>query len=77
MDWEGFNDWDWGGFMDIKKLVIHKLDLDNFHRLTEHILIFFIKTFVTCLGYYPSPMLCPPILDGPAAQNIGRSLLPG
>jgi len=54
MDWEGFDDWDWEGFTDVRNIGIH--------RLTVRILIFFIRSFVTRLGYYPSSMLCPPIL---------------
>ena len=72
MDWEGFDDWDWGGFTDVKKLVIRKLDVDDFRRLMEHILIFFIKTFVTRLSYYPSSMLCPLILDGPRCTKYRK-----
>ena len=65
MDWEAFNKWDWEGFMDVRNMGINKLTLNNFARLTVCILTFFIYTFVTRLGYYPSPMLCPPILAGP------------
>ena len=51
--------------MDIRNMGINKLTLNDFTRLTVHILTFFIYTFVTHLSYYPSPMLCPPILAGP------------
>ena len=64
MDWEAFDEWDWEGFTDIRNMGINKLTLNNFARLTVRILTFFINTFVTQLGYYPSPMLCPPILTG-------------
>jgi hypothetical protein len=70
MDWEGFDDWDWEGFKDVKGMAINKkLSLTDFRTLTVRILIFFIKTFVTRLGYYPSPMLCPPILANPCCTK--------
>jgi len=62
MDWEGFDDWDWEGFTDVRNMGINKLSVKDFRKLTMRILIFFIKSFVTHLGYYPSPILCPPIL---------------
>jgi hypothetical protein len=65
MDWEAFDEWDWEGFTDVRHMGINKLTLNDFARLTVRILTFFIYTFVTRLGYYPSPMLCPPILAGP------------
>ena len=65
MDWEAFDEWDWEGFTDVRNVGINKLTLNDFARLTVCILTFFINTFVTRLGYYPSPMLCPPILAGP------------
>ena len=64
MDWEAFDEWDWEGFTDVRNMGINKLTLNDFTRLTVRILTFFINTFVTQLGYYPSPMLCPPILTG-------------
>ena len=65
MDWDGFDDWDWDGFNDVRNLVINKkMSKTSFRRLTVRILAFFIDTFVTRLGYYPSPMLYPPILAG-------------
>jgi hypothetical protein len=62
MEWEGFNEWDWEGFMDIRNMGINSLSTGDFHKLTMHVLIFFIQSFVTHLGYYPSPILCPLIL---------------
>jgi hypothetical protein len=62
MEWESFDKWDWEGFTDIRNMGINRLFLEKFHKLTLCILIFFIKSFVTCLGYYPSSILCPPIL---------------
>ena len=47
MDWEAFDKWDWEGFIDIRNMGINKLTLNNFARLTVHILTFFINTFVT------------------------------
>jgi hypothetical protein len=69
MDWEGFDDWDWEGFKDVRNMGINKLELHDFRRLAICVLIFFIKSFVTRLGYFPSPMLCPPIL---ANQRCAR-----
>jgi hypothetical protein len=62
MAWEGFDDWDWDRFTDVRNMGINKLTPKDFHRLCIRVLAFFINTFVTRLGYYPSPMLCPPIL---------------
>ena len=64
MDWEGFDKWDWKGFTDVKNMGINKLSFYDFRKLAVRVLIFFIRTFVTRLGYFPSPMLCPPILAG-------------
>ena len=61
-EWEGFDEWDWEGFTDVRNMGINSLSLGDFHKLTMRVLIFFIKSFVTRLGYYPSPILCPPIL---------------
>jgi hypothetical protein len=61
-DWEGFDDWDWAGFKDIRNMGINKLELHDFCKLAVRVLIFFIKSFITHLGYFPSPMLCPLIL---------------
>jgi hypothetical protein len=65
MEWEGFDDWDWEGFTDVRNMGINGLEAEDFSRLAVCILTFLIKTFVTRLGYYPSPMLHPPILAGP------------
>jgi len=64
MDWEGFDDWNWAGLTDVRNMGINTLAPKEFHTFTVRILIFFINTFVTRLGYYPSSMLCPPILAG-------------
>ena len=62
MKWEGFNDWDWEGLKGIRKIGISKLPKKQFTTLAVRLLAFFINSFVTRLGYYPSPMLCPLIL---------------
>ena len=62
MEWEGFDEWDWEGLTDVRNMGINKLSAGDFYKLTMRILIFFINSFVTRLGYYPSPILCPPIL---------------
>jgi hypothetical protein len=62
MAWDGFDDWDWDGFTDVRTLGINRLSSGDFWRLSIRVLAFFIKTFITRLGYYPSPMLRPPIL---------------
>jgi hypothetical protein len=42
MDWDGFDDWDWNGFKDVRNLLINKLSFGDFRKLTVRILIFFI-----------------------------------
>jgi len=64
MDWEGFNEWDWKGFRDVRNMGINKLSFYDFRKLVVRILIFFIRSFVTHLGYFPSPMLHALILTG-------------
>lgn len=65
MDWDGFDNWNWDSFKDVRNMGINKkLSKSSFRMLTVRILAFFINTFITRLGYYPSPMLCPPILAG-------------
>jgi len=48
--------------MDVRNMGINKLSSGDFYKLSKRVLAFFIKSFMTCLGYYPSPMLCAPIL---------------
>jgi hypothetical protein len=62
MVWEGFDDWNWYGLEDVRNIGLAKLPRKEFATLTNRLLTFFINTFVTHLGYYPSPMLCPPTL---------------
>ena len=61
-DWNGFDSWSWGGLQDIKDMDIDKLPKEDFRRLTDHLLVFFIQSFVTQLAYYPSPLRLPPVL---------------
>ena len=77
MEWEGFDDWDWEGFTDVRNMKIDRLKVSDFRRLTLRLLAFFIKTFVTRLGYYPSPMLHPPILAGHYCINHKRKFATG
>ena len=65
MDWEEFDEWDWDSITDIRIFRINNLEAEVFFKLAVRILAFFIHSFITRLGYYPSPMLCPPILAGP------------
>jgi hypothetical protein len=59
-DWDGFGCWDWSGLSKVRTLDINKLSTKGFHKFTVRLLTFFIHLFVTHLGYYPSPLLCPP-----------------
>jgi hypothetical protein len=77
MDWEGFDDWDWYGLTDIRNIRINKLSVEDFRRLTERVLSFFIKSFVTHLGYFPSPMLRPPILANPRCTKHKKKFATG
>jgi len=65
MEWEGFDEWDWDRFTDVRNMGINKLPQKDFYKLTICLLTFFIRTFVTHLGYYPSPMLNPLVLASP------------
>ncbi|KAH9171259.1 hypothetical protein EDB89DRAFT_1972868 [Lactarius sanguifluus] len=62
MQWDGFDDWDWGYFSDVRRVRIKTLPEQDFYKLTIRLLSFFIHSFVSRLGYYPSPILNPPIL---------------
>ena len=59
-DWDGFDRWDWSDLSKVRTLDINKLSTPDFHKFTVRLLAFFIHSFVTRLGYYPSPLLCPP-----------------
>jgi hypothetical protein len=72
-DWAGFDSWDWGGFSDVRGKNIKALDSSDFRILSLRLLIFFINSFVTRLGYYPSHMLVPPTLaTASCADRIHR-----
>ena len=75
-DWDGFDDWDWGGVSNVKTLGINSLSSQNFHRLSVRLLAFYIHSFVSRLGIYPSPLLHPPSLAFPSChvhrQKFGK-----
>ena len=60
MDWNGFGCWDWSGFSNVRRLDVNKLSTLEFHKFTVRLIAFFIHSFITRLGYFPSPLLCPP-----------------
>jgi hypothetical protein len=62
-DWDGFDGWDWGSFSEARRVGITELSTQDFSRFTNSLLAFFIHSFVTRLGYYPSPLLRPPVLS--------------
>jgi hypothetical protein len=68
MNWDGFDSWDWGGF-SVKTLSINSLSHPDFYRLAVRLLAFYIHSFVSCLGYYPSPLLYPPTFATPACSR--------
>ena len=61
-DWDGFEQWDWGNFSKARTMGIDNLSELDFHKFTVCLLAFFIHSFVTRLGYYPSSLLLPPTL---------------
>jgi hypothetical protein len=75
-DWSGFEHWDWGSFTEVE---IDALSGPDFHKFTVRLLTFFIHSFVTCLGYYPSPLLYPPTLAAHScanhAEKFGNALI--
>jgi hypothetical protein len=64
-DWDSFNDWNWGGTSNVKTLGINMLPHQDFQRLSVCLLAFYIHSFVSRLGFYPSALLLPPILAVP------------
>jgi hypothetical protein len=62
MDWEGFDEWEWDGLTNVRSIGINNMDAKDFEKMSVRLLTFFIHSFVTRLGYYPSPMLHPPFL---------------
>ncbi|KAI9460483.1 hypothetical protein BJY52DRAFT_1261983 [Lactarius psammicola] len=61
-DWNGFEYWDWGSFSEVRTMGIDELSAPDCHKFTVRLLAFFIHSFVTRLGYYPSSLLRPPTL---------------
>ncbi len=72
MDWDGFDSWDWDGISNVRTLNVDSLLGLVFRRLTVHLLAFYIHSFVSHLGYYPSSLLHPPILAVPSCREHGR-----
>ena len=62
MEWDGFDEWDWGCFGNVRTMGINKLSQEDFYEFAVRLLMFYIYSFVTRLGYYPSPMHHPPVL---------------
>jgi hypothetical protein len=60
VDWSGFEEWDWDGFSNMRTMRIANLSGLDCQRFTIHLLAFFIHSFITHLGYFPSLLLCPP-----------------
>ena len=71
-DWDGFDSWYWGTFSNVKTLGINSLSLEDFQRLSVRLLAFYIHSFISCLGIYPSPLLCPPTLAVPSCHDHRR-----
>jgi predicted small metal-binding protein len=77
MEWSGFDTWDWKGLKDVRSIDLGKLSHRDFHTATLCLLTFFINTFISRLGYYPSPMLCPPALATHSCSKHRKSFLAG
>jgi hypothetical protein len=61
-DWDGFERWDWCPFSNVRNIGIDKLSGSDLRKFTVILLAFFVHSFVTRLGYRPSPLLRPPTL---------------
>jgi hypothetical protein len=72
MDWDGFDSWDWGLLSDVKTLGINSLLDPDVHRLTIRLLAFYIQSFVSRLGIFPSPLLRPSIQAVPSCPTHRR-----
>ena len=72
MEWDGFDSWDWGGFSDVKTLNIDSLLGPDFRRLAIRLLAMYVHSFITRLGFYPSPLLRRPLLAVPSCQEHRR-----
>ncbi|KAH9161037.1 hypothetical protein EDB89DRAFT_2032599 [Lactarius sanguifluus] len=64
---------DWDGFEQVRTMEIDNLSGSDFHKFTIRLLAFFIHSFVTRLGYYPSPLLCPPTLAAHSCADHAKS----
>ncbi|KAH9028308.1 hypothetical protein EDB85DRAFT_1892600 [Lactarius pseudohatsudake] len=73
VDWDGFEQWDWGGFSKVRMMEINNLSGSDLHKFTIRLLTFFIHSFVTRLGYYPSPLLLPPTLAAHSCADHTKS----
>ncbi|KAH9024436.1 hypothetical protein EDB83DRAFT_2527143 [Lactarius deliciosus] len=73
VDWDGFEQWDWGGFSKVRTMEIDNLSGSDLHKFTIRLLTFFIHSFVTHLGYYPSPLLLPPSLAAHSCADHAKS----
>ncbi|KAH8994630.1 hypothetical protein EDB83DRAFT_2534609 [Lactarius deliciosus] len=73
VDWDGFEQWDWGGFSKVRTMEIDNLSGSDLHKFTIRLLVFFIHSFVTRLGYYPSPLLLPPSLAAHSCADHAKS----
>ncbi|KAH9072210.1 hypothetical protein EDB83DRAFT_2516986 [Lactarius deliciosus] len=66
MDWDGFDRWDWDGLPGVESLKsLNMLSIwsYDFRKFIIRLLAFLIHSFVTRLGYYPSPLRYPPTLN--------------
>ena len=72
MDWDGFDSWDWDGISNVRTLNVDSLLGPVFRRLTVRLLAFYIHSFVSHLGYYPSSLLHPPVLAVPSCREHSR-----
>ncbi|KAH8980016.1 hypothetical protein EDB92DRAFT_1976433 [Lactarius akahatsu] len=62
-----------GGFSKVRTMEINNLSESDLHKFTIHLLAFFIHSFVTRLGYYPSPLLLPPTLAAHSCADHAKS----
>ena len=78
-DWSGFEHWDWSNFSEVRTMETDGLLKADFHKFTVRLLIFFIRSFVIHLGYYPSPLLRPPTLTAHScidhSEKFGNALV--
>jgi hypothetical protein len=60
VDWDGFDHWNWGNFLNVRTMGINKLSGPDLQKFTAYLLVFYIHSFVQHLGYYPLPLLLHP-----------------